>query len=230
MDEWLGIEVSEVAMDYELGKNHHLHLGDEYNELSVMGRSYPMIKEYLEALHAVVCKSLTQYSKVFAFRFDLHLPLGMDANSVELCNSVASRFIESFKAKIRHNRQCLAKEGSFFHDTEVRYFWVREVGDCGRVHYHFAMFLNGHAFNWLGTYRASGGNIANRIWEAWASALNETVESAKPLVHFPENPSYMLARNDPGSVSAFFYRASYLCKAQTKQYGHGHHGYGASRK
>jgi hypothetical protein len=217
-------------MNNDLNKNYHVHHGEQYNGLRIMGNVYPMISECLEALHDVVSKSLTDYSRAFAFRFDLRFPDHMQADPAESCNSVASRFIDSFKAKIRHNRQSLAKNGVLYHDTKVRFLWVREVGDCARVHYHFVVLLNGHAFNCLGSYLATEGNISSRICEAWASALGESVERAKPLVHFPNSPAYCLRRSDPESVSEFFYRASYLCKVQTKKYGHGHHCYGASRK
>lgn len=217
-------------MNNDLNKNYHVHHGEQYNGLRIMGNVYPMIWEYLEALHDVVSKSLEDYSRVFAFRFDLRFPEHMQADSVESRNAVASRFIESFKAKIRHNRQSLAKNDVLYHDTKVRFLWVREVGDCARVHYHFVVLLNGHAFNCLGRYQATEGNISSRICEAWASALGEAVEQAKPLVHFPKTPAYYLRRTDPESISEFFYRASYLCKAETKLHGHGHHGYGASRK
>ncbi len=210
-------------------KNHRLYFGDEYRLMPLVSGNHPMVMEYLEVLNDVLEKSLGQYGRVFAFRFDLHLPSGIEARPDSFCNSVVSRFIESLKAKIRHNREAAKENGMLVHDTKVRYFWVREVGALGRVHYHFTVLLNGHAFNWLGRFQSSGGNMANRIWEAWASALGETIERAKPLVHFPENPSYMLFRDDPLSVGRFFERASYLCKARTKQYGFGHHGYGASR-
>lgn len=216
-------------MNNDLNKNYHVYQGDQYNGLRIMGNVYPMIMECLEVLHGVVSKSLADHSKVFAFRFDLRFPEHMQADSVESNNTVVSRFIESFKAKIRHNRQGLAKNGVPYHDTKVRFLWVREVGERERVHYHFVVLLNGHAFNCLGNYQATEGNISSRICEAWASALGEAVERAKPLVHFPKSPAYCLLRNDIRSVSEFFYRASYLCKVQTKQYGHGHHCYGASR-
>ncbi|MBL0427979.1 inovirus Gp2 family protein [Ramlibacter alkalitolerans] len=215
--------------EFNLNKNHHLHFGDEYNSMPVMDGNYPMIAEYLGALEGVIKKATAEYRRVFAFRFDLHFPRHMAASRDTLSNSPASKFVDSLKAKIQSNRAAAAKKNSFVHHTKVRYFWVREVGDLDRVHYHFVVFLNGYVFNWLGSYHAPHGNMANRVWEAWASALGETVEKAKPLVHFPENPSYMLVRDEPESVEAFFHRASYLCKARTKQYGFGHHGYGASR-
>lgn len=215
--------------DFELNKNHRLYSDDGYRSLPVMSGHYPMIENYLGVLHAVLENAVHQYRRVFSFRVDLHVPAGTGEHPDEFCNSVVSRFIESFKAKIRHNRAVASKTGSYTHATKVRYFWVREVGDCGRVHYHVVFLLNGDAFNWLGSYQSSAANMAKRIWEAWASALDQSVERAKTLVHFPENPSYMILRDDPDSIAAFFHRASYLCKARTKQYGEGHHGYGASR-
>lgn len=214
---------------FNLNKNHHLLFANEYALMPIMQGNHPMVMEYLAALGGVVEKSLTQYGRVFAFRFDLRLPESTEADSEFFPNSVISSFIESLKAKIRHNREAARADRKQVHDTKLRYFWVREVGERGRVHYHFAVLLNGHAFNWLGHYKSSEGNTANRVCEAWASALGATVGVAKPLVHFPENPSYMLYRDDLESIAAFFHRASYLCKARTKQYGFGHHGYGASR-
>lgn len=213
----------------DINKNHHLYFDSGYHSLPVMSVHYPMVEEYLQALHGVLMKALDQHRRVFAFRVDLHLPAGTGDNADVFCNSAVSRFIESFKAKIRHNREVVSKTGSYAHRTKVRYFWVREVGDCGRIHYHIVFLLNGDAFNWLGSYQSSVTNMANRVCEAWASALCESVVRAKTLVHFPEKPSYLILRDDPNSVAAFFHRASYLCKARTKQYGAGHHGYGASR-
>lgn len=215
--------------NFALNKNHTLYFGNDYMSLPVINGNYPMVMKYLEVLSDVMERSLVQYSRVFAFRFDLHMPAAADALPSSCCNLTVSRFVESLKAKIRHNRKVAKEKGGIVHSTQVRYFWVREVGEAGRVHYHFTVLLNAHAFNWLGSYQSSGGNMANRVWEAWASALGETLEVAKPLVHFPENPSYILSRDDRDSVNAFFKRASYLCKARTKHYGSGHHGYGASR-
>ena len=43
-------------------------------------------------------------------------------------NAIIERFIESFKAKIRHNRQLAFLANKYAHDTVVRYVWTREVG------------------------------------------------------------------------------------------------------
>lgn len=212
-----------------LNKNHRLLFDGEYRGKSLLGGNFPMVTEYLDALNDVIGRAADQYSRVFAFRFDLRLPLDFEGSADGFSNTAISRFVASLKAKIRHNRATAVRTRAFAHDTRVRYFWVREIGDGGRVHYHFTVLLNAQAFNWLGRFESNGRNMANRVWEAWASALKVNVERAKALVHFPQNPSYELRRDDPESIATFFRRASYLCKARSKQYGHGHHGYGASR-
>lgn len=216
-------------INYSTSKAHHLYHDVAYLSQPLLNGNYPMIEEMLQALNGVIVKAVSEYSRVFAFRVDLRMPLGMDASPDHISNTVMSRFLESLKAKIRFNRACVAKSGAYAHDTKVRYFWVREVGEVNRVHYHLVILLNGNAFNWLGNYQASSGNMARRVCEAWASALGLGVEAAESLVHFPENPSYMVGDHVPDTTAAFFKRASYLCKAKTKQYGNGHHGYGASR-
>lgn len=222
-----GLEVAHC--DWTLNKNHTLTSGSEYRCLPLMNAYSPFIVEYLEAMHGVLCTALKAYGRVFAFRFDLHLPISVMASAEALGNLAVSKFIASLKAKIRHNRECVERSGNRVHDTEVRYFWVREVGNLGRVHYHFVVFLNGDAFHCLGNYQSSRTNMKNRICEAWASALGSSISDATTAVHFPSSPSYMLYRNERASVAGFFVRASYLCKAATKQYGCGYHGYGASR-
>lgn len=221
--------MNHINININISKSHHLYYHPVYQSTPLINGHYPMIEELLQSLSGVVDKALSQYSRVFAFRVDLRMPLGMDASPDHTSNTVMSKFIDSLKAKIRHNRTCVEKSGTYTHHTKVRYFWVREVGDVNRVHYHLVILLNGNAFNWLGNYQASSGNMAMRVCEAWASALGMQDEEAKSLVHFPENPAYILKRDEQESINEFFKRASYLCKAKTKHYGHGHHGYGASR-
>lgn len=215
--------------NHPINKNHHLHYDPYFRGLPVMAAHLPMVSEMLESLHDVISSALSQYSRVFAFRFDLHLPIWVNADPSGFANTVISKFVDSLKAKIRHNRDRAKATAGGAHDTKVRYFWVREVGDFGRVHYHCVVLLNADSFKWLGTYQSSGSNMAIRVYEAWASALGLNVEQAKGLVNFPEHPSYVLTRDAPESIANFFHRASYLCKARTKQYGHGHQSYNASR-
>lgn len=198
--------------------------------LAVTNRHGPLIEQYLRSLYNVIEDSLRSYGRVFAFRVDLRLPGQWSGYGTYIQNEVVSRFIESFKAKIRYNRECAKLSKPHAHDTVVRYAWAREVGEQGWPHYHFVILLNEDAYFTLGQFELGRDNMFNRLQQAWASALGIPVEMATGLVHIPENPVYRLRRDDMSALSSFFYRASYLCKADTKLFGDGQHGFGASRR
>lgn len=139
-------------------------------------------------------------------------------------------FIESFKAKVAHNRRMAAQENKRAHTSEVRYVWAREQGQGSQVHhYHLLILLNQDAFYTLGKLESENQNLFHRLEEAWASALGLPVTAVHGLVEIPENPTYRIRRDEPMGQVELFHRASYLCKAATKVYGHGHHGFGCSR-
>jgi len=216
-------------MIYQLNPNHSLHFGTEYAGLPIQDKG-PFISEYLHRLHYTMNRALDHYREVFAFRFDLRLPANHFPHGSAYENEHIDRFIESFKAKIKHNRQMARREKQYAHDSVVRYVWAREVGHRGRPHYHLAILLNKDAYCAVGAYEPGRNNMFNRLHEAWASALGLPVSAASGLVHFPDNAYYFLRRDDEGSIADFFYRASYMCKAATKAYGNGGHGFGSSRQ
>lgn len=216
-------------MNYQdYNPNHSYHYGTEYVGLPIQDKG-PFITEYLDRLYRTMHRALDQYREVFAFRFDLRLPANHPFNNSAYENELIDRFIESFKAKIKHNRQMARRGNPTAHDSVVRYVWAREVGQQGRPHYHLAILLNKDAFCAVGAYEPGRNNMFNRLHEAWASALGLPVSAVTGLVHFPDNASYFLRRDDQGSIADFFYRASYMCKAATKAYGNGGHGFGSSR-
>jgi len=209
--------------------NLTLHYENTYLGLAVQVDKAPFIQEYLSRLHQTVSRSLGQYSRVLAFRFDLRLPTNIQLPDYAYTNEVVDHFIESFKAKIKHNRQMAKLVNKYAHDTKVRYVWAREQGQQGRPHHHFAIFLNYDAFNALGKIESGRDNMFNRLEGAWATALGMSVEAVRGLVEIPDNPYYHLQRHELAGQAAFFYRASYLCKAATKAFGDGSHAFGASR-
>lgn len=209
--------------------NLMIHKGDSYCGMPIQADKGPFVKQYLDRLSNTASRALQQYSRVFAFRVDLRFPVGFDLSGGSCKNQVIERFVESFKAKIRHNRRMARMTNKHAHDSNVRYVWTREVGQHGRPHYHVAFLLNYDAFNALGKFETGRDNMFNRLEEAWASALGLPVEAVKGLVEIPRNATYCLRRDDPQNQADFFHRASYLCKAATKVYGDGQHGFGASR-
>lgn len=209
--------------------NLTLHRETAYQGLPVQVDKGPFITEYLDRLHRTMGRALCQYPRVFAFRFDLRLPADTQLPDYVFTNAVIDRFIESFKAKIKHNRSQARQLNKYAHDSKVRYVWAREQGLHGKPHYHLAILLNRDAFTALGKFEAGRDNMFNRLVEAWASALGLSVEAVKGLVEIPANPFYYLNRGGPEGQAAFFHRTSYLCKSATKVFGDGSHGFGSSR-
>lgn len=209
--------------------NQHLYFENTYRGLPVMQHRGPLVEQYLGTLHRVVYQALYAHRRLCAIRFDLRFPVEMFSASDATTNQVMSRFIESLKAKVRHNRACAKERDPSSPDTDLRYVWAREASQDGRVHYHVAILLNRDAFFTLGHFTSDKPNMAKRIVEAWASALGLPAECSGGLVHFPQNAVYRFDANSQDDLAAFFYRVSYLCKADTKHFGHGHHGFGASR-
>ncbi|PUA19194.1 inovirus Gp2 family protein [Glaciimonas sp. PCH181] len=209
--------------------NLTLHFDDTYLGLPIQFDKGPFIREYLHRLHQTMTRAINQYPRVFAFRFDLRFPLNQNPDDFSYQSEIIERFIESLKAKIRHNRQLAMRENKYAHDSIVRYVWTREIGQHGRPHYHMAMLLNYDAFCALGTYSPGRDNMFNRLNDSWASALGLPAKDVVGLVEIPKNPYYHIHRDENVSIAEFFFRASYLCKSATKSFGNGSHGFGASR-
>ena len=68
-----------------------------------------------------------------------------------------------------------------------------------------------------------------RIHEAWGSALCTHPEDIQGLIHIPDNPNYEIIRGNDDSLREAFYRISYLCKLDSKDFGNRHHCFGFSR-
>ena len=215
-------------MRHPENSNLILHYEQIFEGFPVQTERGPLVVPYLRRSKETLARSLQQYSRVFAFRVDLRFPVGFSFPIIDN-NDVLERFFASLKAKIRHNRDQALTLNRYAHDTLVRYFWCRENGRHGIPHYHLAIMLNYDAFCTLGKFEIDRYNLFNRLHEAWSSALDLSTNQVFGLVEFPTNPYYILRRDDMSSVAEFFYRVSYLCKAETKFYGNGVHGFGSSR-
>jgi len=209
--------------------NLHIHAGDLFEGLPVMIEKGPFVTEYLGALKRTVDNTLNQYSRLLGFRIDLRLPIGIDLPDYVYTNQVISRFIESFKAKIEHNRLKARERYLYAHGSKVRYVWAREEGAGHRPHYHILILLNRDAFYTMGKLQSDNANMISRLQEAWASALGLQVDQVVGLVEIPDNATYRVDREDDRALVDLFHRGSYLCKVASKAYGNGQHGFGCSR-
>lgn len=214
-------------------RNLHLYNANTFDGLPVMVEKGSFIREYLADLKRTIDLVLDQYPRVLAFRVDLRLPGDIELNDYVYTNEVISKFIASFNAKIQHNRSTVREQNRYGHSCKVRYVWAREQGQRGRPHYHLLILLNRDAFYTVGRIRSERINIFRRLNEAWASALGVQVDLVDGLVEVPDNATYRVDRNASPDVDVLpdlFRRASYLCKAATKVFGDGQHGFGCSRR
>lgn len=188
----------------------------------------PLIYEYLDTIHQTIMLSLFRSPRTFAFRVDLRLP----ANFPVTDTAVISRFFASLKAQLDAADAKNEREGRRVHPHNLRYVWVREIGECGRPHYHVLVLLNKDRYRTLGSFDAQEGNLYVRVKKAWASAVGLPLEQAARLVHFPENPQYLLDTSDPGFMDVLkklFFRVSYFAKTPTKFFDRAQRSFGASR-
>lgn len=208
--------------------NLHIHSESIYQGLNVQAQHGLLVRNYLDKALECFNKSLYHNGRVCMIRLDLHLPENCAASAI-LDNSLIDRFFSSLKAKIVHSQYQSRKKGHRVHDTDVRFIWCRELSTEGRIHYHVALFLNNDAYAFLGKFDLEKTNMYSRIYQAWGSALHTHVDDIRGLVHFPENNTYHLVRGDDRSFQEAFYRVSYLCKINSKDFGNNHHSFGSSR-
>ncbi|SDL55346.1 Protein of unknown function [Franzmannia pantelleriensis] len=188
-----------------------------------------MVTEYLEALRITLQKAKYEYPRVLAIRVDPIIPSDIsDIMTVEDHKGLIKKFIASLNAIIDHDWE-RRRKSDWLPNNTLRYVWCREVGTNGKPHYHFLLILNRDVYFTIGKACSPNENLCSRISRAWYSALGVVWNPQEPWVHVPQNPVYWIERGDAESFQQAFYRASYLCKANTKQYGIGLRAFGSSR-
>ncbi|WP_447554699.1 inovirus Gp2 family protein [Vreelandella sp. EE22] len=206
-----------------------LNAAHTFNGLALQEKHLPMADEYLQALYDTMQKALGDYPRVLAFRIDPMIPKEInDRMPLEEHRGLLARFIASLKAIIKHDRESKRQAG-WVPDTKVRYVWCREIGRNRKPHYHLLLLLNRDAYHMPGKACSQNENLVSRVSRAWYSALGVAWNPQEPWVHVPEHPYYWIDRGDPNNFQEAFYRASYLCKADTKKYGLGLRAFGTSR-
>lgn len=212
-------------MNKRLPENKNLILHEEpyYLGLPVYTKKGPLIRQQLDATYNTMALTCNDYSRVLGVRCDLRYPANRPLPPNAHTNEILKKFFEALNGRIERNREGKA------HDTSLRYTWAREYDEGGsRPHYHVAMLMNGYAYRTLGLFLEGRDNMYWRICESWASALGIPLEEAKGLVHIPKNPVYHID-TDPNAFAKFFYRASYLCKVDSKRFGGWCHVFGTSQ-
>jgi hypothetical protein len=211
--------------------NLHIFTNNTFNGLSVQPHHGPYVKEYLDRLWDTIEKSLLEYPRTYAARFDLRFPAD---KLVDTSNASITKFFESLKAKIAHDRYRAAKNYDRVHDSRLRFIWAREYSDSGQPHFHCLILLNKDAYFRLGQPYSldleGKETLFTRIQSAWSQALGLSITDASGLVYRPANAEYHIDRYKGAAVIGdLFYRCSYLCKLSTKNFNSGFHSFGSSR-
>lgn len=187
----------------------------------------PLNESYVNKVHQVLDKALMCHHRTLAIRVDLHLPqIDPTTGIIEMSElaktdpAVISRFIDSFKAKIKAHLNKIFNDGKRVYPCTLRYIWAMEYGDESQnIHYHTVLFLNKDTFAYPGNYKKDEGTLAAMIKQAWHSALGLPYPDFKSLIYFPENCYYHLDYQKAFSdnpLENIIYRASYLTKLKSK--------------
>jgi hypothetical protein len=206
----------------KLNKNLSLVYGDQYDGLPIYNSPEGLVREYLDRTIGVLGNALIDYANVYAFRVDVNFPKAWLV-SEDQASMYISSFIRNFRYQIRTHNELIK------YPTVLRYIATREYTQEGRIHYHFMFFVNKNAYHTFGRYDLNHDNLYTRLVKSYASALKIEPCEAVGLVHIPMGAGAHVKRKDAGSIGSVVYRASYLCKAYSKQYGNRKHSFLSSR-
>lgn len=189
-----------------------------YLGLQVINHRGPLDIDYLNRVSDVLDKAVYEYTRICAIRIDLRFSPFIETNK----DRVISKFTDSLKSQIKADLLKKQKSGGRKQHCTLRFMWAKERCRSLNSHYHFILLLNKDVYHRLGRYNSNQINLAHRIKKAWATATGLTVEEASNLINFPDNHTYYINSNSDEFHEQFaelFYRASYLAKVETKEYG-----------
>ncbi|MBL4833953.1 MAG: inovirus Gp2 family protein [Pseudomonas sp.] len=212
--------------------NQTLFLEPTYKGFAVQTHKGPLILNYLKRLHRVFGAALNQYSSLYVVRLDLHFSRCDDLPDDARTNVPIERFFSSLRAKLDWRDDSIRRAHGRVNRHGMRYAWAREMGpESQRPHYHVVLILNRSAFQRLGNYADPNvPGLYKMCLEAWASAIYQPRDLAKGLVSVVDGGQWHLNRVGQAPYREAFFASSYLCKARSKVYELGFHGFNCSRK
>ena len=181
-----------------------------------------LVKEYLDRTFNVTNSALVEYANVFAFRVDISFPSNWVTDEDKAALYIDG-FIRAFRYHIRSNNAKIK------YTTNLRYICTREYTQEGKIHYHFMFFVNKNSYHTLGIFNLNHDNLYTRLIRSYARALEIEPCEAVGYVHIPSNAGLFIKRETSEGHRTAIYRASYLCKAYSKQYGNRKHSFLSSR-
>ena len=211
--------------------NQELYMCSSFNGYPVQTKHGALVTQYLVKLNNVFIDTMQQHSRTFAVRVDLRFSRKLDVPDIARTNKPITSFLRSLESKLNHRDLMTRKNKGRCNPHGMRYAWAREIGaDSGVPHYHLILFFNGDAYRSLGNYSdPEKPSLYRKMQEAWANAIGIPFDLADGLVSLPDRGQWMLRRGDHDMAAQVFYAASYLCKASSKVYELGFHGFDCSR-
>lgn len=211
--------------------NQTLFFDPTYKGFPVQTHRGPLIRPYLQRLHRVFARALDQYSSLYVVRLDLRYSKREELPDHAHTNEPIARFVDSLKAKLDWRDESIRNSHGRVNCHGMRYAWAREIGPYSqRPHYHLVLILNRSAFQSLGNYAdPSAPGLYRTCLEAWASAIHQPYDLAEGLVSVVNGGQWHLNRIDQEPYREAFFAASYLCKAHSKVFELGVHGFSCSR-
>jgi hypothetical protein len=187
-----------------------------FNGYPVLSNHGPLVENMLIGNEEVLARALINHNRIAVMRFELKFPKG-HVGSVE----AISKFFDAFRYTIKGDLVKKTESRLRTIHSDMGYVWVRELSGRHGWHYHVGLYLNYDVYNCFGSINSKNINMYNRILSSWASALGIHIDSARGLVHIPQNPVYKIDRFSLTvieDIHAVLYRFSYLAKLKTKPY------------
>jgi hypothetical protein len=205
----------------KLSNNNLTVFTEEVFQGYTVNQRYTLAEEYLLRLSNLMDRTLEDWGRVMLFHATLKFPSGYkDIDTPDNQEGCISRFIESFKAKLKADYAKKIKNSKTAYQPKVHYAWARERDSSLNDHFHVFIFLNGDAYRQLGVPYSGRPNTATRVIDSWRSAIKLERFDVRGLVHFTN--SVCISRNSRDYLNqcdkAFFW-LSYLAKIETKQFG-----------
>ncbi|WP_229624156.1 inovirus Gp2 family protein [Vibrio parahaemolyticus] len=193
----------------------------------------------MNSIEKVIDKSIDQYPRILAIRFDLRLPesyqddyLDRDLPDGFNRDRLIPRFIDSLKSKIKYDVRRKNKKWKGNYKCDLHYVWCREQDKSDNEHYHVMIIVNKDVYRSIGEYHHDG-SLATMILSAWGSSLSLDYNQGKSLVYFPNNCAYVVNYRDSKYEEQYddlFHRVSYLAKTRTKNINRYYRSFGCSSR
>lgn len=171
------------------------NITQETNFVSVCGMNLPIntgnskyhcYTEILSALDSQMSAMLFYHSKLLIVRVDLH------TDDITSDNHKISKFARKLRKRLKQKYKL----------KRVGYVWVREWSKQKKLHYHLAVFVDGHKLK--SDFPVT--RLSREIWENWNYGH----------VPFIPKPFHRVKRNHDKQYRDAFYRLSYMAKKNQK--------------